>query len=140
VSDRHAFYVEEHGMRRGSRVDPCVMVIFGAGGDLTRQLFARTDWIDKAWQIVDPIVERWASERPATVANYAAGSSGPAEADHMMRRDGRRWRACELGGQPQEFGLAWTAQRRRGRRLGSHRDAIVLARNRQDCDGPWVRI
>lgn len=57
-----------------------------------RTLFARADWIDKAWQIVDPIVERWASERPAHVPNYAAGSAGPAAADHMMQRDGRRWR------------------------------------------------
>jgi len=37
VSDRHAFDVEKRGMRRGSGVDPCVMVIFGAGGDLTRR-------------------------------------------------------------------------------------------------------
>jgi glucose-6-phosphate 1-dehydrogenase len=59
-------------------------------GDQT--LFARADWIDKAWQIVDPIVERWASERPKDFPNYAAGSAGPAAADHVMQRDGRRWR------------------------------------------------
>ena len=59
-------------------------------GDQT--LFARADWIDKAWQIVDPIVERWASERPANVPNYRAGSAGPAAADEVMRRDGRQWR------------------------------------------------
>ena len=59
-------------------------------GDQT--LFARADWIDKAWQIVDPIVDRWASERPKSVPNYAAGSAGPALADHVMQRDGRRWR------------------------------------------------
>jgi glucose-6-phosphate 1-dehydrogenase len=59
-------------------------------GDQT--LFARADWVDKAWQIVDPIVERWASERPANIPNYPAGSAGPAAADHVMRRDGRRWR------------------------------------------------
>jgi glucose-6-phosphate 1-dehydrogenase len=59
-------------------------------GDQT--LFARADWIDKAWQIVDPIVERWASERPANIPNYPAGSAGPAAADHVMQRDGRQWR------------------------------------------------
>ena len=59
-------------------------------GDQT--LFARADWIDKAWQIVDPIVERWASERPANVPNYAAGSAGPAAADHVIQLDGRQWR------------------------------------------------
>ena len=59
-------------------------------GDQT--LFARADWIDKAWQIVDPIVERWASEPQASVPSYAAGSAGPAAADDMVHRDGRRWR------------------------------------------------
>ena len=59
-------------------------------GDQT--LFARADWIDKAWQIVDPIVERWASERPANVPNYAAGSAGPAAADRVIQLDGRQWR------------------------------------------------
>lgn len=59
-------------------------------GDQT--LFARADWIDKAWQIVDPIVERWAAERPKDFPDYASGSAGPAAADHVMQRDGRRWR------------------------------------------------
>jgi glucose-6-phosphate 1-dehydrogenase len=59
-------------------------------GDQT--LFARADWIDKAWQIVDPIVERWSSEPPHDLPNYAAGTAGPASADELMQRDGRRWR------------------------------------------------
>lgn len=58
-------------------------------GDQT--LFARADWIDKAWEIVDPIIARWASERSA-VPTYAAGSPGPTAAEEMMRRDGRQWR------------------------------------------------
>ncbi|HUE85716.1 MAG TPA: glucose-6-phosphate dehydrogenase [Vicinamibacterales bacterium] len=59
-------------------------------GDQT--LFARADWIDKAWQIVDPIIERWMSEPPVDFPNYAAGSVGPISAEELMRRDGRRWR------------------------------------------------
>jgi len=59
-------------------------------GDQT--LFARGDWIDKAWQIIDPIVDRWASQPPADLPNYPAGSQGPAAADAMIQRDGRRWR------------------------------------------------
>ena len=59
-------------------------------GDQT--LFARADWIDRAWQIVDPIVEHWASQPPADFPNYAAGSSGPAAAERLIARDGRRWR------------------------------------------------
>ena len=63
-------------------------------GDQT--LFARSDWIDRAWQIVEPIVERWASEPPVDFPNYAAGSSGPAAADRLIQQDGRRWRDVEL--------------------------------------------
>jgi glucose-6-phosphate 1-dehydrogenase len=59
-------------------------------GDQT--LFARADWIDRAWQIVDPIIERWASAPPGDFPNYAAGSSGPAAADRLIQGDGRRWR------------------------------------------------
>jgi glucose-6-phosphate 1-dehydrogenase len=59
-------------------------------GDQT--LFARADWIDKAWQIVDPIVQRWESEPPARFPNYAAGTAGPAEATELLAREGRRWR------------------------------------------------
>jgi glucose-6-phosphate 1-dehydrogenase len=63
-------------------------------GDQT--LFARADWIERAWQIVDPIVERWASEPPVDFPNYAAGSSGPAAADRLIEQDGRRWRDLAL--------------------------------------------
>jgi glucose-6-phosphate 1-dehydrogenase len=55
-------------------------------------LFARADWVDKAWQIVDPIIERWGSQPPRDFPNYAAGSAGPESAVELMRRDGRQWR------------------------------------------------
>ena len=62
-------------------------------GDQT--LFARADWIDRAWQIVDPVIERWENERPAHFPNYAAGTAGPATADELLARDGRRWRTLD---------------------------------------------
>jgi glucose-6-phosphate 1-dehydrogenase len=59
-------------------------------GDQT--LFARADWIDTAWTILDPIIERWDSLPADQFPNYAAGSAGPVAADELMLRDGRRWR------------------------------------------------
>jgi glucose-6-phosphate 1-dehydrogenase len=57
-------------------------------GDAT--LFARADEIEEAWEIVDPILTYWsAGGRPGM---YAPGSWGPASADELLRRDGRRWR------------------------------------------------
>ena len=59
-------------------------------GDQT--LFARADWIDKAWRIVDPVVEQWESSPPARFPNYAAGTAGPPKATELLAREGRRWR------------------------------------------------
>lgn len=60
-------------------------------GDQT--LFARADWIDRAWRIVDPLIARWnAASGDGNFPNYAAGSWGPAAADELLRSDGREWR------------------------------------------------
>ena len=58
-------------------------------GDAT--LYARGDWVDLAWQLIDPMLDRWASS-PVKFPNYEAGSWGPAEADTLIERGGRRWR------------------------------------------------
>ena len=47
-------------------------------GDQT--LFPRSDWIYKAWSIVDPLVQRQEAESNCNFPNYAAGSWGPAAA------------------------------------------------------------
>ncbi|HET7903042.1 MAG TPA: glucose-6-phosphate dehydrogenase [Candidatus Eisenbacteria bacterium] len=57
-------------------------------GDST--LFARRDEVELAWEHVDAIAAGWASGEPP-LHGYPAGSWGPAEADHLLARDGRRW-------------------------------------------------
>ena len=59
-------------------------------GDPT--LFIRSDEVDQAWQIVDPILETWHGERSVPLAGYAAGTWGPKAADQLIERDGRQWR------------------------------------------------
>ena len=59
-------------------------------GDAT--LFQRADQVEGAWKVVQPALDAWAAERPADFPNYAAGSAGPAAADQLLQRDGRRWR------------------------------------------------
>jgi glucose-6-phosphate 1-dehydrogenase len=54
-------------------------------------LFPRSDWIYKAWSIVDPIVQHWESSAPPDLPNYPAGSWGPAAADVLLKRDERAW-------------------------------------------------
>jgi glucose-6-phosphate 1-dehydrogenase len=66
-------------------------------GDQT--LFARADWIDQAWSIVDPVVERWQEEPAEVLPTYAAGTSGPDAAAELLAVDGRRWRRLERPGE-----------------------------------------
>ncbi|HLJ65023.1 MAG TPA: glucose-6-phosphate dehydrogenase [Stellaceae bacterium] len=54
-------------------------------GDAT--LFERADTIEGGWRLVQPILDG-----AQDLSIYEAGSAGPAEADALLARDGRRWR------------------------------------------------
>jgi glucose-6-phosphate 1-dehydrogenase len=57
-------------------------------GDAT--LFTRSDEIEEAWEIVDPILKFWSSGgRPGA---YKPGTWGPPSSDELIRGHGRRWR------------------------------------------------
>ncbi len=58
-------------------------------GDHTH--FLRSDEINWAWQVVDPILNRWATERDF-IHTYPAGSWGPAEANRLFDREDQDWR------------------------------------------------
>ncbi|MGI8983723.1 MAG: glucose-6-phosphate dehydrogenase [Acidimicrobiales bacterium] len=58
-------------------------------GDPT--LFIRSDEVAQAWRIVDPVLEAFEGGN-MPLARYEAGYWGPPEADHLLDRDGRRWR------------------------------------------------
>jgi len=58
-------------------------------------LFARADWIFRAWRIVDPIVSRW-EEAAQAPPIYAAGSDGPDVAAALLAPDGRAWRSLRI--------------------------------------------
>ncbi len=51
-------------------------------GDQT--LFTRWDSVERAWEIVMPVLERWRSEPAADFPNYAAGSQGPPAAEALF--------------------------------------------------------
>lgn len=59
-------------------------------GDAT--LFQRADNIESGWQVVQPVLDYWASHKPENFPNYAAGGQGPAGADELLKREGREWR------------------------------------------------
>jgi glucose-6-phosphate 1-dehydrogenase len=62
-------------------------------GDPT--LFTRSDEVDVAWQVVDPVINYWETHRPAKMPTYPAGSWGPAEAHELIQTHGAAWREPE---------------------------------------------
>jgi glucose-6-phosphate 1-dehydrogenase len=58
-------------------------------GDPT--LFTRNDEVEAQWRIIDPILATWERD-DAPLAEYAAGSHGPEEADRILA-EGDHWRA-----------------------------------------------
>jgi glucose-6-phosphate 1-dehydrogenase len=66
-------------------------------------LFARTDEIELAWSLIDPIIAAWEGPGAIPVLYYDPGSWGPSEADAMLAREGRAWyRGCAEHEMPRE--------------------------------------
>jgi glucose-6-phosphate 1-dehydrogenase len=63
------------------------LILDAIHGDAT--LYARADWVEQAWSILQPILDAWAAG--GEPAPYEAGSWGPPEADAFIKRDGASW-------------------------------------------------
>jgi glucose-6-phosphate 1-dehydrogenase len=59
-------------------------------GDPT--LFTRSDEVEMAWEIIDPVLQYWDQNPDAPLFTYPAGSWGPKEADQLLDGDHTRWR------------------------------------------------
>lgn len=56
-------------------------------------LFTRSDEIEMAWRLVDPLLAAWEHPGDAPpLVRYAPGSWGPDQAEALLAQDGRRWR------------------------------------------------
>ena len=55
-------------------------------------LFARSDEIEIAWNVIDAIHAGWRSEFAPNLEPYQPGSWGPQEAHDLLSRDGRWWK------------------------------------------------
>ena len=54
-------------------------------------LFLRTDEVDWAWRVVDPVIKVWATEKDF-IHTYPAGSWGPDDGAHLFDRADQYWR------------------------------------------------
>jgi glucose-6-phosphate 1-dehydrogenase len=81
--------------QQGFRVEPPAayetLLLDVMQGDAT--LFTRGDEVEAQWHLITPIEEAWASQHTPELAEYAAGSDGPAAADQLLARNGHRWRS-----------------------------------------------
>jgi glucose-6-phosphate 1-dehydrogenase len=55
-------------------------------------LFQRADSVEAGWQAVQPFLDAWKKAGDKGLESYKAGSEGPADADDLLKRDGRSWR------------------------------------------------
>ncbi|HET9635320.1 MAG TPA: glucose-6-phosphate dehydrogenase [Gemmatimonadaceae bacterium] len=59
-------------------------------GDPT--LFTRSDEVEMAWSIIDPVLDYWDKHPVESLPTYPAGTWGPAEANSLLDGDHTRWR------------------------------------------------
>jgi glucose-6-phosphate 1-dehydrogenase len=48
--------------------------------------------VEASWKIVSPILDVWNAIPARSFPNYEAGSFGPADADELLGKDGRKWK------------------------------------------------
>ena len=54
-------------------------------------LFIRSDYIEEAWSIVDPLLHAWETTTANSIHSYEPGSWGPAAADTLLAQQGHSW-------------------------------------------------
>ncbi len=77
----------------GSEVHPAyeTLLLDCMIGDAT--LFTRSDEVEAAWSLTDPLLAYWEQGKGGPPASYAAGSWGPSEADAFLAQTDHAWRA-----------------------------------------------
>ncbi|MBN1927318.1 MAG: glucose-6-phosphate dehydrogenase [Prolixibacteraceae bacterium] len=66
------------------------LLLDGINGDAT--LYARGDNVEKAWEIVQPILDEWDENPDFPLHGYPAGSWGPRAADELIAEEESGWR------------------------------------------------
>ncbi len=62
-------------------------------------LYTRADAIELAWELVDPILQRWEQTDSPPLLSYTPGTWGPPEAEALLAREGRTWLAGDIENQ-----------------------------------------
>jgi glucose-6-phosphate 1-dehydrogenase len=90
VSTRTTQLDASSGNHNGHNIDAYESLLLDTiEGD--RSLFLRSDEVDWAWRVVDPVLKVWATEREF-IHTYPAGTWGPVETDRLFDKEDHRWR------------------------------------------------
>jgi glucose-6-phosphate 1-dehydrogenase len=54
-------------------------------------LFMRADQVERAWEVIQPILDLWQTRPAVDFPNYTPGSWGPEDAEALIAKDGRHW-------------------------------------------------
>ena len=60
-------------------------------------LFMRSDEIERAWEIMDPVIAAVEQTKSVSPESYPVGGQGPKSADELLARDGRHWSPLPAG-------------------------------------------
>jgi glucose-6-phosphate 1-dehydrogenase len=75
---------------RGAMPDSYQRLLLDAiSGDAS--LFARSDEVEVAWSIIDPIIAAWQASAAPKLESYPRGDWGPAASNAWMQQQGREW-------------------------------------------------
>ncbi|WP_376791792.1 glucose-6-phosphate dehydrogenase [Thermoflexus sp.] len=85
--DMHFLYRETFGNDPPEAYETLLLDLIR--GDATQSLEAA--WVERAWAVLQPILDAWARHPPENFPNYPAGTWGPPEADQLLAQDGRQW-------------------------------------------------
>ncbi|HEY2251624.1 MAG TPA: glucose-6-phosphate dehydrogenase, partial [Planctomycetaceae bacterium] len=66
-----------------------VLLYSAMNGDAT--LFSRSDFVEAAWRIAQPMLDTWSQTPADEFPNYSVGTWGPRSASDLLTRDGRCW-------------------------------------------------
>ena len=59
-------------------------------------LFMRSDQVEGAWKIINPILSAWQNNQAREFPNYKPGSNGPNKADELLAQFGHVWMNPEV--------------------------------------------
>jgi glucose-6-phosphate 1-dehydrogenase len=87
LTDLEFSYSREFKGRLPEAYEPLLLDVMSGEASL----FARSDEVEKSWEIIDPFVRAWSSGDMAPIDLYEPGNWGPTSSDAWINAQGRSW-------------------------------------------------